>query len=223
MVTDNDRLKSLLFEAKDACRVKMEQLSKTRPEDDADLNEIDKTINEVFEKFRIEGIWAQPIPFDEGKLLQHILAVHTMDDENLLPTFKAQVVSFKKYLEKEVLPKPLEALMDSLPSDWNMKMLEAIRLLRGSITRKKTDFTNQGNNPMDDDAFGIQDLHFAEAVELYRSKLKNNEVDTDQNDLKTMGYLNSMISSVSELVKFTQYYVLLNKFIDKKIVTHDKA
>lgn len=217
MTTDNNYLKQLLFEAKDTCQGTMDKLSQSEQTQQAELKKIQAMIDEVFEKFRVDGIWTQPIPFDEARMLQFILSIHTLDEEmELLQEFKSRVMAFKRYLETEVLPKPLGTLMESAPSDWNLKMLEALRLLRGVITRKKTALTNAGHNPMDDDDFNEQDSHFATAVELYRDHLKENLVNTHEGDLKTINIVSGLINGVTEVDKFTQFYKLLNQFIDKK-------
>jgi hypothetical protein len=47
--------------------------------------------------------------------------------------------------------------------------------------------------------------------------LKDNVVSADDNDLKTVGFMDQMINSVNDVARFTESYNWLNIFLEKKI------
>jgi hypothetical protein len=211
MSTDNNLLKTLLLEAQDACRVKIAAL-----DDTSAATQITATIENFSAKFRMDGIWARPITFDEVRLLQFIIAIRSLNNGDLAG-LQAQVGQLAAFLENEVLPEPLDWLTQATTSDWNIKMLEALRKLRGTITRKKNALATAGSDPMDNAAFRKQDEIFNEQVEVYRDQLKEDVVSSDENDLKTVGFMDQMINSVSDVARFTESYNWLNIFLEKKI------
>lgn len=211
MSTDNNLLKTLLLEAQDACRIKIDALS-----DSSVAGQLRQDMEKLAVKFRLEGIWAQPITFDEVKLLQFIIAIRSLDNGAQAP-LKEQISKLTHFLETEVLPEPLQWLTEATTSDWNIKMLEALRKLRGTITRKKNALAAAGTDPMDNAAFRNQDDIFNRQVEIYRTQLKDNVVSADENDLKTVGFMDQMINSVSDVARFTESYNWLNIFLEKKI------
>lgn len=216
MATDNTRLKALILEAMDACRVKTDAFSAVLSKDDPGLLALIKDTSAVFEKFKIDGLWMNPIPFDEAKLLQHILFIRT-DAGTDLAAFSKLAKDLVQFLEKEVLKTPLQWLIDASTSDWNIKMLEALRKIRTTITKKKNSLAEAGTDPMQNNAFKVQDELFNTQVEAYRTKLKDNEVETDENKLKTVGLLDQLTGSAETVAKFTQFYKMLNDFIGKEI------
>ncbi len=218
MATDNFKLKTLVLEAKDACRVKIDALiaGAELGKEDPKIKALIKSLETVFEKFKIDGIWMNPIPYDESKFLQKILFIRTATDGDL-EEFTQLSKELALFLEKEVLHIPLQWLSDVSTSDWNVKMLEALRKIRTTITKKKTAMTAAGNDPLLDPAFRNQDELFNIRVEEYRVKLKSNEVTTDENDLKTVGLLDQLINSANTLPQFTKYYKLLNDFLKKEL------
>ena len=216
MATDNAQLKTLILEAKDACRVKIDTLIASLGKEDPGVKKLIKDLETVFEKFKIDGIWMNPIPFDEAKMLQHILFIRTSADGDL-EGFSQLAKDLAAFLEAEVLKIPLQWLSEVSTSDWNLKMLEALRKIRSTITKKKNAMAEAGNDPMANPAFRTQDELFNIRVEDYRSNLKDNLVQTDENKVKTVGLLDQLIGSAPTVVKFTQYYKMLNDFIGKEI------
>lgn len=216
MATDNTKLKTLILEAKDACRVKIDALIADRGAEDADVKALIKKLETVFEKFKIDGIWMNPIPFDEAKFLQQILFIRTSADGDV-NEFSKLVKELTQFLEREILVIPLEWLNDASTSDWNVKMLEALRKIRTTITKKKNTMADAGNDPLESPAFKDQDELFAIRVEDYRFKLKTNDVETDENDLKTVGLLDQLIGSAATVPQFAKFYKMLNDYIGKEI------
>lgn len=217
MASDNTQLKHLVHEAKDACRVKMDALTANVESDDPKIVELHEHLNTTFDKFKIEGLWLQPIPFDQVEFVKHILAIRMLPNGKL-DDMQTQAQKLTKFLEEEILEKSLRTLSRSISSDiWNIEMLEALRKIRGNITRKKNAMADAGDDPMNNSAFRTQDERFTGQIEDYRTKLKNNEVITDENDLKMVGLYDQLIGVVDKISQFTGAYKLLNDFIEKKI------
>jgi len=216
MATDNIRLKALILEAMDACRVKIDAFAAVLSKDNPGLLALRKDTSAVFEKFKIEGIWANPIPFDEAKLLQQIVLIRTSAGDDFAG-FSKLAKELTGYLETEVLKTPLQWLIDASTSDWNLKMLDALRNIRSTITKKKNSMAEAGTDPLQNAAFKAEDELFNEQVEVYRTKLKDNEVETDENKLKTMKDLASLINLSETVADFTGNYELLNEFIGIEI------
>ena len=216
MPNDNAQLKELVHEAKDACRVKINALIQEVGEDDPGVTGLNASVKKTFDKFRIEGIWLNPIEFDQLQFVQHILAVRILPD-GVFDDLKEAIEKLIRFLEEKILKAPLDALAATSTSDWNLKMLEALRQIRSTITRKKNAMAAAGNDPMDDAAFRKQDERFNNQIEVYRTKLKKNEVETDENDLRMVGLYDKLIGVVNTVPQFTGAYKLLNDFIEQKI------
>ncbi|MCB9283564.1 MAG: hypothetical protein H6563_05765 [Lewinellaceae bacterium] len=216
MSADNTQLKSLVQEAKDACRVKVDALIAQLGSDDPDVIDIVQNLENTFEKFKVEGIWLHPIEFDPLQFVQHILTIRTLPD-GALDELQTEVENLTTFLEDNILQESLRWLNHASTSDWNIKMLEAMRLIRGNITRKKKSMADSGDDPMENEEFQEEDDRFNNQIDDYRAKLKNNEIDTNQNDLKMVALYDRLIGVVETVVQFTGAYKLLNDFIEKKI------
>ncbi|MBK8491345.1 MAG: hypothetical protein IPL49_10770 [Saprospirales bacterium] len=198
-------MKNLVHEAKDACRVKMDALTEKLDSNDPKLAQLHTHLNTTFDKFKIEGLWLQPIPFDQVKFVKHILAIRMLPN-GVLADMEAQAQKLTKFLEEEVLEKSLRTLSRSISSDtWNVEMLEALRKIRGNITRKKNSMADAGDDPIQNSAFRTQDERFNGQLEDYRTKLKPHEVISDENDLKMVGLYDQLIGVVETMVQFTAH------------------
>lgn len=211
MPNDNATLKSLVAEAKDACRVKLDTLDKTDP----GVIQADKDLQKTFEKFRIEGIWLQPIPYDESQLLQHILLIRTLTDGSV-EEFVAEAKELVQLLEG-ILKEPILWSSENNTSAWNLKMLDALRKFRSTVTRKKKSLADAGSDPMNVPGFAQLDEEFNTLIDEYRSKLKENAVQANQNDTGAVGNLEQLINLAATAAKFIQYFKLAIKFIKEKI------
>ena len=216
MANDNTQLKSLVQEAKDACRIKIDALIAQLGNDNPEVAAMTQKLEKAFEKFKVEGIWIHPIEFDPIQLVQHILTIRILPD-GALGDLRTAVDNLTRFLEEKVLEDPLRWLTEASTNDWNVKMLEALRLIRGDITRKKKSMADAGHDPMGNAAFRAQDERFTGQIEDYRTKLKNNEVDTNENDLKMVTLYDQLIGVVTTVTQFKEAYKALNDFIEKKI------
>ena len=214
MPNDNPSLKALVLDAKDACRVKIDSLQTTLGEDAPELAVLNESMNQTFDKFRIEGIWLHPIPYDEPKLIERILFIRTLPDGSLEDLQKG-VKALLDFLE-EVLKEPLDWLTEANTSDWNLKMLDALTRIRGTVTRKRKSLAEAGDDPMDANGFPELDANYNERLDDYRAKLKANEVQANENDIKTVKLLDQLIASSETSAKFIQYLKMLVRFLEEK-------
>jgi hypothetical protein len=214
MPNDNPSLKALVLEAKDACRVKIDILKIALGDEAPELVTLNEAMNHTFDKFKLEGIWLHPISYDEPKLIERILFIRTLPDGSLEDLQKG-VKELLDFLEK-VLKEPLNWLTEANTSDWNLKMLDALTRLRGSVTRKRKALAEAGDDPMDTAGFPELDANYNELLDDYRVKLKANEVQANENDIKTVKLLDQLISSSETSAKFIQYLKMLIRFLKEK-------
>lgn len=210
MPNDNATLKTLIMEARDACRLKTDTLNRTDPA----VARVIEDLHRTFDKFKADGIWVHPIPYDEPKLLQHILFIRTLTDGDT-SDFIREAEELISFLE-EILKEPVQWLAQAGTSDWNLKMLEALRKIRGAVTRKKKSLAEAGEDPMEKPGFPEMDEEFNTLIDDYRAKLKENEVQANENDIKSVGLMEQLLNSAGTAAKFIQYFKLLIKFLKEK-------
>jgi hypothetical protein len=211
MPNDNATLKSLIAEAVDACRVKIVSLDETDPR----VAEAAKKLEKTFAKFQLDNLYAQPIPYDEPLLLQHILLLRTSTDGSV-DEFVAEAKKLSELLE-EIAKEPIKWLSENGGTAWNNQMLDALRKLRSTVTRKKNALANAGSDPMNVPGFPALDEEFNTNIDIYRTKLKDNSVQANGDDVKLSGQLEQLINMAVNAAKFIQYFKMAIKFIKEKI------
>lgn len=211
MPNDNATLKSLIAEAIDACRIKIITLDETDPR----VVETSKTLEKTFAKFQLENLYAQPIPYDEPLLLQNILLIRTASDGSV-DEFVTEAKKLNKLLE-EIVKEPIKWLSENGGSAWNNQMLDALRKLRSTVTRKKKALANAGSDPMNVPGFPALDEEFNTNIDIYRTRLKDNAIQANGDDVKLAGQMEQLINLAVNAAKFIQYFKMAIKFIKEKI------
>jgi hypothetical protein len=85
------------------------------------------------------------------------------------------------------------------------------------VTRKKNALANAGSDPMNVPGFPALDEEFNTNIDIYRTKLKDNSVQANGDDVKLSGQLEQLINMAVNAAKFIQYFKMAIKFIKEKI------
>lgn len=210
MPNDNATLKKLVAEAKDACRVKMNALDNTDPR----VAQTEKDLEKVFDKFLIENLFSLPIPYDEPLLLQHILHIRT-SGEGAVEEFVAEAKKLVELLEG-IVKEPILWLSEGGGSGWNNQVLDALRKLRSTVTRKKNTLANAGSDPANASGYAALNEDYNAHLDLYRAKLKDNSVSANEEDVKSVLGLEQLFTLAGSATKFIQYFKLTVKFLKEK-------
>ena len=208
------QLKTLLEKARNVCMHKHNQVA-------ASINgtpsqkfiEVSAEQDSLFVKLSQPALMEEGIVvIDKTELSEKITAVDVLNPSQFNEYLTA-IASFFAYLKENVLvhlPVPVAA---SQTTDWNLKVLDALRGMRRKITGRKRFFKNQGTDITNDLVY----QKHKSTRNNYRDKLKNNEIQSVATDEITLLKFKDDIAEMTILASFMDTLGKTNTFMNEKL------
>jgi hypothetical protein len=215
MSKENQKLITYLQGAMDACTVKVGQLRTAVGNDHQELATVEQEMKTLFNDFNKPDLWVHPVEYDENQLVKKILEVRIADAQDPTP-FIERIRKLMTYLRQTVLTEAQSWLEAADTSTWNQKMLDELLKVRRVLRETKKRFADGGYDFDGDADFLAIETRFTDLLAIYRKKLRENEVSTDENDISSMVLLQTLIQSSPDVPAFKVNYQMLNTFIAEK-------
>ncbi len=213
---NNDQFKTVLHDAKLICRSKFNAVKAIFGEDNTEVVTIQNELKAVYRQFDNPEVWSQSLTFDHTKIMNLILKVGVADP-NDLPNFIKVTTDLLNLLKEEVLKEPLEKIEEMLPSDWNLKTLDALRLTHQRIAGRERYFNNHGQDLSQNAGFvEIDEKHDLASAE-YRMLLNTNGVQSNQTDVILITRFGEMIKQTTAVPAFLGLYKGFSNYVISKI------
>ncbi|MBL7827366.1 MAG: hypothetical protein JNJ57_12085 [Saprospiraceae bacterium] len=217
MKTDNERLKVILHNARLVCISKFQMVQSNFGAANADLIGINQKMDDIMGKFNNPSFWATPIPFEETDITQRMLMVDICPP-NDLPGFKKGMNDFVDYLDKKILNgAAATGNLETLISDANLKVLNALTACQRNVAGRKIFFRNQGVDLDKTPDFLNRQQKQTPVMAEYRRVLNENEVQATDSDEIVFKAIADGIKSSTVLVQFYQFYDMLTATMKSKL------
>ncbi len=148
---------------------------------------------------------------DKLDLEAQITAVDVLDPSQF-NEYLTVMESFITYLKEKVLVHLQNQGDENLTNDWNLKLLDALRMLQRKITGRKRHFNNLGADLRNDPTYKYHRV----ARKDYREKLKNNTIQSLATDEIVLNNFREEIIDLTVLTTFIEILERTNTFMDKK-------
>jgi hypothetical protein len=196
---NNDQFKTVLHDARLICRSKFNAVKAIHGENNTEVVNIQNDLKDVYRQFDNPAVWTQSLTYDHMEVMNLILKVGVADP-NDLANFLKVTKELLDVLEEEVLKDPLEKIREMQPSDWNVKVLNAMRRTHQRIAGREVYFRNRGQDPHHDPEYVTMDTNHKEKAAEYRILLNTNGVQSTESD-------EILISGFGELIKKSEVYI----------------
>ena len=148
---------------------------------------------------------------DKTELETQITALDVLDPSQFTE-YLTLMESFLFYLKEKVLNQLLANEADNPTSDWNLKVLDALRGMRRKITGRKRFFKNKGKDIADDPIYKQHKIIRND----YREKLKNNTVQSVATDEMVLQKFKKDIAKLTLITTFMDMIGKTNAFMEEK-------
>lgn len=216
MTTDNERFKVILHDARLISLSKFQMVEAKFGATNADLIALGKEIDTSVGLFNDPAVWVSPIPFEEEKITQYMIEIDAADPGDLNKFLKL-MRDFMAYLKDEVLKASRIERKSVSVSDFNQKVLNAIRIAHQNIDGRKAFFKNRGIDLSTNPQFITLQKDQQETWATYRNALVNNIVQSKETDVLIFKTIGGSIKQSTQVANFLNYYAKLTETMKKKI------
>lgn len=208
-----NQLKSLLERAKNVCTNKHNQVAATlNGTPSSKFIDLGNDSNSLFVLLLQPSFFTTEITtIDTTELKEQITTLDVLDPSQF-NEYITLLESFLKYLREDVLVDLKREENNNQIEDWNLKVLDALRMLGRKITGRKRFFNNLGTDLNNDPIYKQHRISRKD----YRQKLKNNTIHSVATDEIVLNKFSDDIADLTVLTTFTEMLGKTNTFMDKK-------
>jgi hypothetical protein len=217
MKTDNERLKLIIHDVRLIYLSKLQLVQSVHGISNADIVALSTEMQTAINHFDNPTLWMAPIPFDDDKITSAIVAIDTCPPTDLPKFFEAVRTSIDS-LKSEVITLPVAEIVNTLTSDFNLKVLDALQQAQRNIGGRKIFFKrNQGVDLEKDPTFIPMQAEQRPVSTEYRRALTNNEVQSTESDVLIFRRIGDAIQQSTLLGKFFSAYQMLTNSMRSKL------
>lgn len=213
---DNEQFKTVLHDAKLICRQKFEAVKENFGQDNTDVITIQDELKSVYGQFDNPAVWSQQLTYDQTEIMSLILKVGVADPSDL-DNFLKVTRDLLKLLKEDILKEPLAAIAMMLPSDWNTKTLDALRLTHQRIAGRETYFKNHGQDLSQNAQFKKIDEEHDIRAAAYRLALNGNIIESSQTDVILITRYGELIKAAVAVPIFITLYKGFSDFVKNEL------
>lgn len=214
----NAALKALLLNARLIYLVKKQQVNAPPGAPTTKCELLDQKYQTLFGHLANPQLWSKPIPFAAGTIASPVLALDQVDASNT-NDFLQKAQALYDLLTNSLLQTPLAAIATTSTSTWNIKMLNALRLILQTIDGRKAFFKRQGTDLDQHDTFPQMETQQLQLMTTYRQLLKSDAIKATESRVRNVKTRNGGLANESHLDGFLKKYNNLNKYISKQVKT----
>ena len=215
MPDPNTRLKAIIHDAKLACRFKLSQMDSRFGAGHETLKDIRENVKSTFRPFDRPETWAEPIQYDELKLLRQIILLNEAPEDDL-SAFSESMDAFLEAFHILEIPRTRNLFGEGGTSALNLLMLNQIRLTRQVIEPKIAAFKAAGMEPDEEQEIDEANERYQGLFEVYHQALVDNEVSTKKTDLNLFKIYHEAFVKVDAAVEFTPLLQEYNDTIESR-------
>ncbi|MCP3931407.1 MAG: hypothetical protein GY705_20165 [Bacteroidetes bacterium] len=218
MPNTNASLKEIIEDARLICKNKLLLIQTKFGGDHPEVSATQEEQTAVFSHFDNPEFWTVSIEMDEAILKEHIEKVDAISPDGLEDYLNC-IENLLDLLEEGIVEVVEEQLNAGIISDFNLKVLNALRKTRQIIGGRKRYFKNQGIDLGDDPDFQEMVSQQDKAIREYRKLLRSNAIVSKETDVNIVNRFGSEIRKATVLRLFFALYKALTRIIKRKLRT----
>lgn len=207
------QLKSLLERAKNVCNNKHNQVaSSLTGTPSTKFTDLNNEQHSLFVLLIQPSSFESEIPAIDKLVLETQITTVDVLDPSQFNEYLVVMESFLTYLKEKVLIHIQSQVEENAIGDWNLKVLDALRMLQRKITGRKRHFDNHGADLGNNAIYKYHKM----ARKDYREKLKKNTIQSLATDEIVLNNFQEEIIDLTVLTSFIEILEKTNTFMDKK-------
>lgn len=216
MVTDNERFKVILHDARLISLGKLQMVRSKIGTSQPDLAAIEQDLEGTANRFNDPVLWMNPIPFEEDEITGFILRIDQCNPADL-QGFIELLRGLLAYLKDNVLKNSMAVLELSPMTTFNLKVLDALLMTQRNISGRKVFFKNHGIDLDTDPQFLSMQQEQMPILAEYRKVLTQNQVQSTEMDVIVFNRIAVSIKGATVLQKFLAFYGMFTSSMKSKL------
>jgi hypothetical protein len=215
-MSKNNALQALLFNARLICLVKFKAVESKLTASNPSVQKLHKEYYSLFAHFSNPKFWSQDITLIPGKLSPLILEVDAADPA-ATTDYLVKAQKLYDFLKKDLLKSAIAGVGSTSTSTWNLKMLNALRIVLQQEDGREAFFKKQGTNLDQHQEYQEMKSRHLQLMATYSELLTSNAVTATEKKVENVKKRGNNIEQSTQLSVYFDHYQKLSEYINTQI------